>query len=172
MGWFKKLTGISTPSFIKDIDDDLNISDIHKDALNVLTLGTSGSYEKAKEQKERADRAAKSANLAMQEAQRTTNFRSMMKAAEQTQLSAAELMNLAATGGFADSSAVMQSVQSGKAQQFETGKYHERLDELGVAEANAMDAMRIAEQKYGRRMMWTQTGVSVATSAGLKVFGL
>lgn len=154
------------------LDDKLSISDIHKDVANVLNLGIPRNLEKAREQEKRANAAAASANLARQESQRTVNFRNMMKSAEGSQLSAAELMNLAATGGFSDSSAIAQSFQSGKSQVMETGKYNARLDSLGAAEAAAMDAMRTAEQKYGRRMMWAQTGINVGTSIGLKAFGL
>lgn len=134
------------------LDDKLNISDIHKDALSVLTLGVSNQYEKAKEADERAAAAATSANAARLGAQRTTNFRNMMKSAESTQQSAAELMNLAASGGFADSSAIMQSISSGKGQQLETGKYYEELDLYGLSESNAMDAQRSAERRYNRNM--------------------
>lgn len=134
------------------LDDKLNISEFHKDALSVLTLGVSNQYEKAKEADERAAAAATSANSARLGAQRTTNFRNMMKSAESTQQSAAELMNLAASGGFADSSAIMQSISSGKGQQLETGKYYEELDLYGLSESDAMDAQRSAERRYNRNM--------------------
>lgn len=126
--------------------------DIGKDALSVFTLGVSNQYEKAKEAEERAAAAAASANAARLGAQRTTNFRNMMKSAESTQQSAAELMNLAASGGFADSSAIMQSISSGKGQQLETGKYYEELDLYGLSESDAMDAQRSAERRYNRNM--------------------
>lgn len=147
------------------LDDKLNISDIHKDALSVLTLGVSNQYEKATDADERAAAAATSANAARLGAQRTTNFRNMMKSAESTQQSAAELMNLAASGGFADSSAIMQSISSGKGQQLETGKYYEELDLYGLSESGAMDAQRSAERRYNRNM----TNIGFAIDIGAKV---
>lgn len=178
---------MGTPKFIKDIEDDvkgtfsglddivrrgfsslddkLNLSELHKDAANVLTLGTTGNYEKAKRQEELAADAARTLNETRQATQRAVNFRNMMKAAENTQQSAAELMNLAASGGFADSSAVMQSLSSGKAQQLETSKHYGRLESLGITEAAAMDAQATAEKKYQKKMFYVSTGLNVMSSA-------
>lgn len=139
--------------------------DIGKDALSVYTLGVSNQYRKAEESDERAAAAATSSNAARLGAQRTTNFRNMMKSAESTQQSAAELMNLAASGGFADSSAIMQSISSGKGQQLETGKYYEELDLYGLSESDAMDAQRSAEMRYNRNM----ANVEFAIDIGAKV---
>ena len=157
--------GASKSKYIENPEDALE--DFGKSALSVFTLGVSNQYRKAEEADERAAAAATSANAARLGAQRTTNFRNMMKSAESTQQSAAELMNLAASGGFADSSAIMQSFSSGKGQQLETGKYYEELDLYGLSESNAMDAQRSAESRYNRNM----TNVGYVASAVGSVAG-
>lgn len=178
MGWnpFKdswskeyKKTEDSVKGVFKDIDNDLNISE-NKDALIGLATGgqlgylAGSAYGKAKEQEELAKKAARAATEARLAANRTVNFRSMMKAAESTQQSAAELMNLAASGGFADSSAIMQAMSSGKSQQLEEGKYKSSLDTLGISEATALDAQATAEKKYAKKMGHINTGLGVLGS--------
>ena len=96
----------------------------------------------------------------------------MMKAAETTQQSAAELMNLAASGGFADSSAIMQSMSSGKSQQLETSKHYGRLESLGITEARAADDQATAEKKYAKKIGYMNTVINIGASAGLKAIGL
>ena len=159
----------SVKGAFKDIDNDLNISE-NKDALvGLATFGQAGylagdTYSKAKEQERAAANAARTLNETRQATQRAVNFRSMMKAAENTQQSAAELMNLAASGGFADSSAIMQSISSGKAQQLETSKHYGRLESLGITEARAADDQATAEKKYAKKIGYMNTGLGVLGS--------
>lgn len=188
MGWFKKLTGISTPKFIKKIDDDvrgglksvdqkLNISENKSTWLGAATFGTYGAiagnqFDKAREKEDEAKRAAASATEARRGARRTVMYRSMMQAGEENQQSVANLMNMAAGSGILDSSAVQASLQSGRAQRLSEGQYQETLELYGVSEEDATDRQIGAERKYARAQQRGDFLVQTGLNIGLKAIGL
>lgn len=164
-----------------NIDQKLNLSDNKNTWMAVgtfgisdggLTAGLTYTNDQAEEAKDKANAAAEAVNQSRLSAQRTQNFRSFYNMASSTQQSAADLMAIAAAGGFSGSSAVTNSMSSARSQVGAMDNYFSTLDKFGMAEASAMSSMRSEEQRMQKYNMYFQTGLNIATSVGLKAFGV
>lgn len=156
----------------KKLDDDWNLSDTGKKIVkapkeaveDVLTLGTTREMRAQKSAEKEAIRRGNAVRL---QAQRNTNFRGLMQSYGSTQQEAAQLMAMAAAGGFTGS-AIEGSLSSAKSQTSSTEAHINTMDVLG-REANkaAVDQWN-AQRRYQTQAMILNFGAMV----GLKAFGL